>query len=50
MKLRTLKDWVRRRRVTGHAVTDDEIWERINKNWPTLSDEWKETIFQGIRR
>lgn len=46
-KIHTMHAWVNRRRAKHQEPTADEIWQRIKHNWPKLSDEDAEAVFQG---
>lgn len=49
-RITRLRTWVKQRRARlSREVTADEMWERINYNWPTASDEERERVFQGAQ-
>lgn len=48
--MRTMRQWVRRRELSGKPWNADELWQRIKDNWPNAGEiEW-ERIFQEASR
>jgi len=48
-----MKAWIARREYKHKPWTMDELWDRINKLWPTLTEDEREEIFQkagGVKR
>ena len=50
LKITTIRAWIQRRRDKGQEPNADDIWNRIHRNWPTLSNERAEAIFQAADR
>jgi hypothetical protein len=44
--MKTMKEWVRRRERSHKPWNADELWNRIKTNWPSLSEEEQERIYQ----
>ena len=45
-KAAQMRAWIKRRTDKGITVTSDMIWDRINRNWPTLHENEREYIWQ----
>jgi hypothetical protein len=43
-----LRAWIRRRHLKGQVVTADQIWLKIKKLYPRLSDTEREVLFQAL--
>lgn len=43
-KVNVMKNWIKRNRYK--TWNSNDIWARIRRNWPSLSDEEAEYIFQ----
>jgi len=46
-QINTMKAWIKRREDVSKPWTSDELWNCIRKNWPTLTEEEAEAVFQG---
>jgi hypothetical protein len=44
--MKSMKEWVRRRERSHKPWNADELWDRIKTNWPSLSEEEQERIYQ----
>jgi len=42
-----MRAWVQRRRETHKQWNADDLWNRIKYNWPTMSDDDKEYVYQN---
>jgi hypothetical protein len=45
-EISVMKAWIARKENKGITWTSDELWDRINKLWPTLTEAQREEIFQ----
>jgi hypothetical protein len=45
-RARVLAAWRTRHEAKGEVVIADEIWRRIQHNWPTMDQESRERVFQ----
>ncbi len=45
-KIHTMRAWIRRRDETHKPWNSDELWNRIRSNWPSLTEDQHEEIFQ----
>lgn len=46
-KIKTMRAWVQRREDLHKGWTQDQLWNRIKENWPTLPEQDMEVIFQA---
>lgn len=44
-----MQSWVDRRRRKHKNFTSDELWAKIKTNWPNMTNEEYEAIYQGVR-
>ena len=49
-KVNQIRQWQKVRYDKHIVVTADELWAKINKLWPTLSEDDKEQIFQEAEK
>lgn len=51
-QINMMRAWISRRAESRRGWTEDDLWMKIRKNWPTLSEADQETIFQqcGYKR
>jgi hypothetical protein len=48
-KVSALRAWMRGKRLRGIEPTADELWDRIKKTWPYVTQEQWEAIFQSVK-
>lgn len=42
----TMRAWIRRRLDAGKPFNADDVWRRIKDNWPAMSEDDCEIVFQ----